>query len=49
MGQIGKELKEIYVEPLENPIPKETPDPVPQEAPAPVPEKVPETVRVRVF
>lgn len=36
MGQVGKPIKKITIEPVENPVPtKETP------APTPVPEKVP--------
>lgn len=44
MGQIGKELREITVEPLENPVPKELPEPSPapqREVEAPEPERVP--------
>jgi hypothetical protein len=41
MGQIGKELREVYVEPLENPVPKEVPVPVPTPQELPVPQEEP--------
>lgn len=42
MGHIGEEKREVYVESLENPVPKEEPVPTPaQPQEVPEPEKVP--------
>ncbi len=35
MGQIGEPIREVFVEPLENPVPQDVP--VPEEIPAPAP------------
>jgi len=42
MTQIGKPKREIYVEPMNVPVPQRTPTPPPQkQTPKPVPKKVP--------
>ncbi len=42
MTQIGKPKREIYVEPMNVPVPQRTPAPPPQkQTPKPVPKKVP--------
>lgn len=41
MAQIGEPTKEIYVEPLEVPVPQRVPITAPSETPAPQPVGVP--------
>ena len=42
MAQIGKPTREIYIEPMNVPVPQRTPAPAPQkQTPKPLPKKVP--------
>jgi hypothetical protein len=42
MAQIGKPKREIYVEPMNTPVPQRTPAlPLQKQTPKPVPKKVP--------
>jgi hypothetical protein len=41
MAQIGKPTREIYIEPMNMPVPQRTPALPPQKTPKPVPKRVP--------